>query len=119
MPTPDLPVWTYFPRKDAVTAKLDAQTPLWKMPLWFWVKHFSAWPFSGYIMSAAFDHTQAPFFQSFVEVQVRNSKGEVGLLPHGANGRLRWGELENFQALLPAGKTADDPVEFTIKMPPR
>ena len=118
-PTPALPVWTYFPRKDAVTAKLDAQTPVWKRPLWLWVKHFSAWPLSGYIMSAAFDHNTAPFFQSFVEVQVRNSKDEVRLLPHGANGRLRWRELENFQALMPAGKTADDPVEFIIKMPPR
>jgi uncharacterized membrane protein HdeD (DUF308 family)/3',5'-cyclic AMP phosphodiesterase CpdA len=117
--TPALPVWTYFPRKDAVTAKLDAQTPVWKMPLWLWVKHFSGWPFSGYIMSAAFDHTKAPYFQSFVEVQVRNSKDEVALIPHGANGPLRWRELENFRALMPAGKTEDDHVEFTIKMPPR
>jgi uncharacterized membrane protein HdeD (DUF308 family) len=116
---PDLPVWTYFPRKDAVIAKLDAQTPAWKMPAWLWVKHFSAWPFSGYIMSAAFDHTKAPYFQSFVEVQVLNSKKEVRFLPHGANGRLHWRELENFRALMPAGKTADDPVEFIIKMPPR
>src|SRR5262249_39260762 len=113
---PALPVWTYYPRKDAVTAKLDAQTPFWKMPLWLWVRNFSAWPFSGYIMSAAFDHNKAPFFQSFVEVQVRNSKNEVCLLPHGANGRLRWRELENFRALMPAGKTADDHVEFTINM---
>jgi hypothetical protein len=43
----------------------------------------------------------------------------VGLLPHGANGRLRWRDLENYRALMPAGKTADDPVEFVIKMPPR
>jgi uncharacterized membrane protein HdeD (DUF308 family) len=117
--TPDLPVWTYFPRKDAVIAKLDAQTPLWKQPLWLWVKHFAAWPFSGYIMSAAFDHNRAPFFQSFVEVQVHNSKDEVRLVPHCANGRLRWGDLENYQALMPAGKTKDDQVEFIIKMAPR
>jgi hypothetical protein len=116
---PAVPVWTYFPRKDAVIAKLDAQTPAWKMPVWLWVKHYSAWPFSGYIMSAAFDHNKAPFFQSFVEVQVRNSKNEVRFLPHGANGRLRWRELENFRALLPAGKTKDDDVEFVIKMLPR
>ena len=114
---PALPVWTYFPRKDAVIAKLDAQTPAWKMPVWLWVKHYSAWPFSGYIMSAAFDHNQAPFLQSFVEVQVRNSKDEVAFLPHGPNGRLRWGDLENYRALKPAAKTAADPVEFVIKMP--
>jgi len=116
---PDLPVWTYYPRKDSVTAKLDAQTPVWKKPLWLWVKHFSGWPLSGYILSAAFDHNRAPFFQSFVEVQVRNSKDEVALLPHSANGRLRWRDLENFAALMPAGKTANDDVEFVIKMPPR
>jgi hypothetical protein len=45
-----------------------AQTPFWKMPLWLWVKHCSAWPLSGYIMSAAFDHNKAPYFQSFMEI---------------------------------------------------
>ncbi len=117
--TPDLPVWTYFPRKDAIIAKLDAQTPIWKMPVWLWVKYLSGWPFSGYILSSAFDHNKAPYFQSFMEVQVHNSKDEVRLLPHAANGQLRWRDLENFEALMPAGKGADDPVEFIIKMPPR
>jgi uncharacterized membrane protein HdeD (DUF308 family) len=117
--TPDLPVWTYFPRKDAIIAKLDAQTPIWKRPVWLWVKHLSGWPFSGYILSAAFDHNKAPYFQSFMKVQVHNSKDEVHLLPHGANGQLRWRDLENFEALMPAGKSEDDPVEFIIKMPPR
>jgi hypothetical protein len=116
---PAVPLYTYFPSKDAVIAKLDAQTPAWKMPVWLWVKHFSAWPFSGYIMSAAFDHNKAPFFQSFVEVQVLNSKDEVRFLPHGANGRLRWRELENFRAVMPVEKNEDDPVEFIVKMPPR
>jgi uncharacterized membrane protein HdeD (DUF308 family) len=116
---PALPLWTYFPRKDAVIAKLDAQTSAWKMPVWLWVKHMSAWPFSGYIMSAAFDHNKAPFFQSFVEVQVLNSKGEVRFLPHGANGPLRWRDLENFRAFMPSGKTEEDAVEFIVNMPPR
>ncbi len=115
----ELPVWTYYPRKDAVTDKLDAQTPFWKMPLWLWVKHLSGWPFSGYILSAAFDHNKAPYFQSFVEVQVLNSKDEVRILPYGANGRLCWCDLENFLALMPVGKTDKDFVEFIIKMPPR
>ncbi len=115
----DPKAWTYFPRKDAVISKLDAQTPFWKMPLWLWVKHAGGWPFSGYILSAAFDHTRAPFFQSFVEVQVRNSKDEVVFIPHGATGPLRWRDLENFRALLPAGKAESDPVEFVIRMPPR
>ncbi len=114
----ELPVWTYYPRKDAVIDKLDAQTPLWKMPLWLWVKHLSGWPFSGYILSAAFDHNKAPYFQSFVEVQVLNSKQEVRILPYGSNGRLIWRDLENFQALMPGGKTEEDYAEFIIKMPP-
>jgi uncharacterized membrane protein HdeD (DUF308 family) len=116
--TPDVPVWTLYPRKDTIIAKLDAQTPAWKMPLWLWVKHFSGWPFSGYILSAAFDHNKAPFFQSFVEIQVLPSKREVRFLPHNANGRLRWRDLENFQALMPAENSADDLVEFIVKMPP-
>jgi uncharacterized membrane protein HdeD (DUF308 family) len=117
--TPDAPVWTYFPRTDTIIDKLDAQTPVWKMPLWLWVKHYSGWPFSGYIMSAAFDHNKAPFFQSFVEIQVLNSKNEVRFLPHGANGRLRWRELENYRALMPQEKSGDDLAEFIIKMPTR
>lgn len=116
---PDQPatqIWTYFPRKDAVIAKLDQQTPLWKMPLWLWVKHLSGWPFNGYIMSAAFDHSRAPFFQSFVEVQVSNSQNEVRIIPHCATGRLRWQDLQNFESLLPAGQTREDLVEFIIPM---
>ena len=114
---PDLPDWTYFPRKDAIINKLDAQTPFWKMPLWLWVKHLSGWPFSGYIMSAAFDHNKAPFFQSFVEVQVLSSKKEVRFIPYGANGPLRWRDLENYEAWVPRGKTPDDRVDFIVKMP--
>ena len=38
---------------------------------------------------------------------------------HGANGRLRWRELENYRAILPEGKAEDDLVEFVVKMPPR
>jgi hypothetical protein len=50
---------------------------------------------------------------------VRNSKNEVAFLVHGANGQLRWRELENFRKLLPERKTEDDLVEFAFKMPPR
>jgi uncharacterized membrane protein HdeD (DUF308 family) len=114
---PDLPDWTYFPRKDAIIKKLDAQTPFWKMPLWLWVKYFKGWPLSGYILSAAFNHNKAPFFQSFVEVQVLHSKKEVRFIPYGANGPLRWRELENYEAWMPAGKTPDDRVDFIVKMP--
>jgi uncharacterized membrane protein HdeD (DUF308 family) len=116
---PATKVWTYFPSKRSVTEKLDEQTPLWKMPLWLWVKHLSGWPFNGYIMSAAFDHNRSPFFQSFVEIQVRNSTNEVVFYPRGAGGRLRWRELENYQAIIPSGKSDDDYVEFIVPMRPK
>jgi uncharacterized membrane protein HdeD (DUF308 family) len=116
--TADVPLWTHFPRTDAIIAKLDDQTPAWKWPLWLWVRDYSGWPFNGYIMSAAFDHNKAPFFQSFVEVQVLNSKDEVRLIARGANGPLGWRDLENFRAVIPAGKAEDDPVEFIVKMRP-
>ncbi|MFO0846642.1 MAG: metallophosphoesterase [Gemmataceae bacterium] len=109
--------WMYYPRMDAVIAKLDQQTPLWKQPLWLWVKHLSGWPFNGYIMSAAFDHARAPYFQSFVEVRVGNSTNEVRVLPHCAAGRLRWRDLQNFESLMPPDKAQDNFVEFVIPMP--
>jgi hypothetical protein len=45
-----------------------------------------------------------------------SSKGEVRLVPHGANGQLRWRDLETFGALVPLGKTGDDPVGFVFPM---
>jgi hypothetical protein len=70
-------------------------------------------------MSAAFDHNKAPYIQSFVEVQVHPSRGEVRFLPHGANGRLRWRELENYRHVMGEGKSEDEFVEFDVKMPTR
>lgn len=113
---PATPEWAYYPSKAAVIEKLDAQTPLWKMPLWLWVKHFSAWPFNGYIMSAAFDHDHAPFFQSFVEVKVSNSTNEVIIFPYTATGRMRWRELQNAASMMPPGGSPNDAVEFRIPM---
>jgi hypothetical protein len=67
-------------------------------------------------MAGAFVYSQAPYFQSFVEVRVENTKTQLCLVPHGANGPLHWRDLETFGALMPKGKTGGDAVEFIIPM---
>jgi uncharacterized membrane protein HdeD (DUF308 family) len=116
---PAVPDCAFFPRTDAAIAKLDRDTPSWKMPLWLWTKHLRAWPFTAETMAAAFDYNRAPFFQSFVEVRVEGSTNRIRLIPHGANGPLRWQEMQTFGAVVPAGKTGDDFVEFIIPISPR
>jgi uncharacterized membrane protein HdeD (DUF308 family) len=113
---PALPDCAFYPRKDVVIDKLDRETPAWKSPLWFWVKHFRGWPVGAEAMAGAFLYNRAPYLQSFVEVQVVNSKRLVRLIPHGVSGPLRWGELETFGALRPTGKMQDDTVEVAIPM---
>jgi hypothetical protein len=108
--------WAYYPTAEALIEKFDEEVPAWKWPLWFWVKQFGAWPSSPEAMASAFDYNRAPFFQSFFEVRVEPSKGRVRLLPYGAHGRLRWGELAVSPAARPAGATPDSPVEWVIEM---
>jgi len=113
---PAVPDCGFYPRKDFVVDKLDHETPAWKTPLWLWVKHLQGWPLTAESLAGAFLYSQAPYLQSFVEIQVQNSKGQVRLIPHGAGGRLRWRELETFGALMPSGVTGEDTVEFVIPM---
>ena len=61
--------------------RLEARTPWWKRPAWWWTNRFDAWPFSAEWLSALFDYNVAPFFQSFVEVRVEPSAKRVRLLP--------------------------------------
>ena len=107
----------FYPRTDAVIAKLDAQTPAWKWPLWFWVKRLGAWPSSAEALAAAFDFNRAPFFQSFVEVRVEGSANVVRLLPYGASGRLRWRDLQVYGQVIPDGEDDQGLVEFRIPLP--
>jgi calcineurin-like phosphoesterase family protein len=113
---PAVPDCTFFPRTDFLTAKLDREMPAWKTPLWLWTKYLRAWPFSAEAMAGAFDYDKAPYFQSFVEVRVEGSANRVRLIPHGANGPLRWRQMQTFGAIMPAGKTGDDWVEFVVDM---
>jgi uncharacterized membrane protein HdeD (DUF308 family) len=106
----------YYPRKDSLIDKLDRETPAWKKPLWTWVKYLRAWPLTAESLAGAFTYNQAPFFQSIVEIRVENSKDQVRLIPRGANGRLRWHDLETFGTLMPTGKNSEDPVEIVIPM---
>jgi hypothetical protein len=67
-------------------------------------------------LAGAFLYNRAPYLQSFVEVRVESSKDQVRLIPHGAEGPLRWQELETFGAIKPSGATSEDIVEFVIPM---
>ena len=113
---PDVSQFAFYPRTDAVTAKLDAQTPLWKWPAWWWVKRVGAWPFSPEALSAVFDFNRAPFFQSLVEVRVERSAGRVVFALLGVNGPLTWADLQTGD--LPDSAVARDrPVEIVVPLP--
>ena len=113
---PPVADWAFYPRTDRLRAKLDAETPLWKQPFWYWIKWFNAWPFSVEALSGVFDFNRAPFFQSFMEVRVERSKKRVVLVLNGVDGPLRWRDLQLGGAVLPAGAAADDPAEFVVPM---
>jgi hypothetical protein len=113
---PDVPDCAFYPRKDVVIDKLDRETPALKVPLWQWVKHFNAWPFSAETLASAFNYNRAPYLQSFVEIRVENSKDRVRVIPRGVNGPLRRRELEAFGALAPDEQSGEDPVEFIIPL---
>jgi hypothetical protein len=109
--------WAFYPARAPLVAKIDANTPLWKAPAWWWTRRFHAWPFSAEWLSPAFDYNVAPFFQSFFEVRVEPSTNRVRLLPWGVHGRLRWSDLETSVGLRPAGISADLPVEWIFELP--
>ena len=96
--------------------KIEANTPWWKRPAWWWTKSFDAWPFSAEWLSAMFDYNVAPFFQSFVEVKVEPSANRVRIVPYGVNGRLTWDEVATSSGVRPGGAPEDAFVEWVIPM---
>jgi uncharacterized membrane protein HdeD (DUF308 family) len=104
----------FYPATAALRAKLEAETPLWKKPVWYWIKWLGAWPFAIESLSGVFDFNYAPFFQSFMEVRVEGSKNRVVFALHGADGPLRWRDLDVRGAVVPDGARPDDPVEFVV-----
>ena len=113
---PPVADWAYYPRSDRLRAKLEAETPLWKQPFWYWIKWLNAWPFSVEALSGLFDFNHAPFFQSFMEIRVERSKRRVVLVLNGVDGPLRWRDLQLGGAVLPPTSTLDGPVEFIVPM---
>ena len=108
--------WAYYPRTDRLRSKLDAETPIWKQPFWYWIKWFNAWPFSVEALSGIFDFNRAPFFLSFLEVRVERSKRQVVLVLNGVHGPLHWADLQTGGTVVPPGAMPDAPVEFIIEM---
>lgn len=106
----------FYPRTDALHAKLNAETPRWKWPAWAWVRRFGAWPFSVEALSAVFDFNRAPYFQSFVEVRVEQSRSRVVLAVIGVDGPLRWRDVQSSGEGRPPGAAGDDVVEFVVGM---
>jgi hypothetical protein len=115
VPTAD---WAYYPNRDAVTEKIEAQTPWWKRPAWWWTRQFGAWPFSAEWLSAAFDYNVAPFFQSFVEIKVESSSNRVRVIPYGVHGRLTWGDIASSDGHLRSGANNQGPIEWVAPMRP-
>jgi uncharacterized membrane protein HdeD (DUF308 family) len=114
--TPATSEWAYYPNREAVSQKIDARTPAWKRPAWWWTTRFGAWPFSAEWLSAAFDYNVAPFFQSFVEVRVEPSSGSIWLRPYGVHGRLKWRDVAHSDGNRPAGIDPGEFVEWRVDM---
>ena len=58
----------------------------------------------------------APFFQSFMEIQVDPIQNKVKLVAHGINGPLSWSEMEYSPGLKPAGVSDDAIVEWEFPL---
>ncbi len=110
--------WAFYPSTAALRAKLDTETPPWKRPLWWWVKHLGAWPSSPETLSGVFDFNRAPFFQSFAEVRIEGSADRVHVVMHGVHGPLRWRELQLGGQLVREGPDRDDSFALVLPLPP-
>lgn len=108
--------WAYYPAKEQVISKIEATTPSWKWPAWWWTKHMGGWPFSAEFLSAAFDANAAPYYQSFMEIRVENSKRRLVLIPYGIHGRLKWTDLDRSSGVMPVDSKPDSLVEWIVEM---
>jgi len=109
---PVAPDYAFYPRTDELTAKIRRESPYWKLPFLVWLRALGGYPFDSEMVSGAFDFNYAPFFQSFLEVNVERSQKRVRLQLYGVNGPLRWRDIQVGGQVKPADKTDDDLVEF-------
>ncbi len=108
--------WAYYPNRDDVTGKIEARTPWWKRPAWWWTRQLGAWPFTAEWLSAVFDYNVAPFFQSFMKITVERSTNRIRVIPYGIHGRLTWGELAVSDTLRQSGASGNTPAEWVVPM---
>jgi uncharacterized membrane protein HdeD (DUF308 family) len=113
---PDTPDYAYYPPTGALRKKIGDETPVWKMPFYYWLEWLGGYPFDSEVVSGAFDFNRAPFFQSFVEVRVERSQNRVRLMPYGVGGRLLWRDIQVGGNVRPADAGDDDFVEFSSAM---
>ena len=109
---PVFPDYAFYPRTDELTAKIRHEAPYWKLPFLVWLRALGGYPFDSEMVSGAFDFNYAPFFQSFLEVNVERSQKRVRLLLYGVNGPLRWRDIQVGGQVKPSDKSDDDLVEF-------
>jgi hypothetical protein len=75
-------------------------------------RELGAWPSSAEWLSAMFDYNVAPCFQSFVVVTVDPAHRRLVVKPWGVNGPLTWSDFDRSATMMPAGTTAEQPVEW-------
>jgi len=113
---PDTPDYAFYPPATALRQKIEDETPVWKMPFYYWLEWLGGYPFDSEMVSGAFDFNRAPFFQSFLEVRVESSQNRVRLLLYGAQGRLRWRDILVGGNVRPHEASSDDLVEFVTPL---
>lgn len=114
--SPPVEQWGYYPSTASLRKKLARETPIWQRPALAWINWFNAWPATVETLSGIFNFNHAPFFQSFIEVQVSPARSEVRLSLYGVDGLLHWSDLDH-SSVLPADLAPGDPVTFILPMP--
>lgn len=109
-------VWAHYPAATPIIDKIEKNTGWLKRPAWIWTKKYNGWPFSAEWLSAAFDYNKAPFFQSYMEIQVDPILNKVKLKARGINGPLTWSEMEYSEGVKPAGVADDAVVEWVFPL---
>jgi hypothetical protein len=111
MPTKE---YAFYPSKGPLVKKIEDNTDWYKYPAWWWTKQLNGWPFSAEWLSAMFDYNVSPFFQSFMEIKVEQSKNRIHLIPYSNNGRLKWSDITSTAGTGRAGTSSNDGVEWVI-----